>query len=251
MEEVGDKLISGICGQVDGSIIPGLLGMEAGQSAFGDIYAWFKKVLMWPVDNILANSEHLDAETKEKVIEEISSSIIMKLSEEAEKIPLEDSSIIALDWMNGRRTPDANQKLKGVIAGLNLGSDAPRIYRALVEATAFGSKAIADRFIKEGARIDGVIALGGVAKKSSFVMQIVADVLNMPIKVASSEQACALGSAMAASVVAGYYKDMGEAREKMGSGFETEYHPIPENVTKYEELYQQYKSMGEYVESQV
>jgi len=228
-----------------------MLGMEAGQSAFGDIYAWFKKVLMWPVDNILANSEHLDAQTKEKVIEEISSSVIQKLTEEAEKIPLEDTSVIALDWMNGRRTPDANQKLKGVIAGLNLGSDAPRIYRALVEATAFGSKAIAERFINEGARIDGVIALGGVAKKSPFVMQIVADVLNMPIKVARSEQACALGSAMAASVVAGVYKDMGEARKAMGSGFETEYDPIPENVKRYEKLYAQYKSLGEYIESQV
>jgi L-ribulokinase len=97
---------------------------------------------------------------------------------------------VALDWMNGRRTPDANQLLKGAILGLNLGSDAPRIFKALVEATAFGAKKIVDRFISEGIRIDGIVALGGVAKKSPFVMQVVADVLNMPILVAR-EQACA------------------------------------------------------------
>lgn len=248
MEEVGDKLVSGICGQVDGSIVPGMLGLEAGQSAFGDIYAWFKKLLEWPIQNILAESKLVDDVTKQKLIDETSDKIIAKLSEEAAKIPIEESGIVALDWMNGRRTPDANQNLKGAIAGLNLGSDAPRIFRALVEATAFGSKAINDRFIAEGVRIDGVIALGGVAKKSPFVMQIVADVLNMPIKVARSEQACALGSAMAAAVVAGVYSSTAEAQKKMGGGIETEYHPIPENVEKYKPLYEQYKKFGKLIE---
>jgi len=248
MDEVGGNLVKGICGQVDGSIVPGMLGLEAGQSAFGDIYAWFKRVLEWPLANILANSELLDAETKQKLIDETSSKIISKLSGEAAKIPLEESGIVALDWMNGRRTPDANQNLKGAIAGLNLGSDAPRIFRALVEATAFGSKAINDRFISEGVRIDGVIALGGVAKKSPFVMQVVADVLNMPIKVARSEQACALGSAMVAAVAAGIYTTTAEAQEKMGSGIETEYFPIPENVEKYKALYEKYLKFGKFIE---
>ncbi len=248
MEEVGDKLVKGICGQVDGSIVPGMLGLEAGQSAFGDIYAWFKKLLEWPLQNILAESALIDEATKQKLIDETSDKIIAKLSEEAAKIPIAESGIIALDWMNGRRTPDANQALKGAIAGLNLGSDAPRIFRALVEATAFGSKAINDRFIAEGVRIDGVIALGGVAKKSPLVMQIVADVLNMPIKVARSEQACALGSAMAAAVVAGIYPNTAEAQKKMGGGIETEYHPIPENVEKYKPLYEQYKKFGKLIE---
>jgi len=248
MEEVGDKLVNGICGQVDGSIVPGMLGLEAGQSAFGDIYAWFKRVLEWPLQNVLAESTLIDEATKQKLIDETSDKIIAKLSEEAAKIPIAESGIVALDWMNGRRTPDANQALKGAIAGLNLGSDAPRIFRALVEATAFGSKAINDRFIAEGVRIDGVIALGGVAKKSPFVMQIVADVLNMPIKVARSEQACALGSAMAAAVVAGVYSSTAEAQKKMGGGIETEYHPIPENVEKYKALYEKYKKLGKFAE---
>ncbi|MEN8251912.1 MAG: ribulokinase, partial [Bacteroidota bacterium] len=119
MEEVGDKLINGICGQVDGSIVPGMMGLEAGQSAFGDIYAWFKRVLEWPLQNILTESELIDESTKQKLIEETSDKIIAKLSDEAEKIPIAESDIVALDWMNGRRTPDANQNLKGAIAGLN------------------------------------------------------------------------------------------------------------------------------------
>jgi len=248
MEEAKDKLIRGISGQVDGSIVPGMLGLEAGQSAFGDIYAWFRKVLDWPLKNILSETRLVDENIRKKLIEETSDKIIAELSEEAAKIPPAESGIIALDWMNGRRTPDANQNLRGAIAGLNLGSDAPRIFRALVEATAFGTKAISDRFESEGVRIDGVVALGGVAKKSPFVMQVIADVLNMPIKVARSEQASALGSAMAAAVAGGIYSTLFEAQEKMGSGIETEYHPIPENAKAYSILYEKYVKFGELVE---
>jgi len=248
MEEVGDKLVRGICGQVDGSIVPGMLGMEAGQSAFGDIYAWFKNVLLWPTEQIISSSNLLDEATKASMIAELSARMIPELTKAAELIPIEESSIVALDWMNGRRTPDANQNLKGVISGLNLGSDAPRIFRALVEATAFGSKAIVDRFRSEGIRIDGVIALGGVAKKSTFVMQIVCDVLNMPIKVARSEQACALGSAMAAAVVAGVYPNLSEAQKKMGGGFEKTYMPIAKNAEVYAKLYEKYLELGKVIE---
>ena len=247
-EQKSSKLIKGICGQVDGSIIPGMLGMEAGQSAFGDVYAWFKKVLLWPVENALTESELVDADTKEKLIEEISGKIIPELSQQAEKTGIDESGIIALDWLNGRRTPDANQNLKGAVTGLNLGSDAPKIFRALVEATAFGAKKIADRFISEGVEIKGVIALGGVAKKSPFVMQVVADVMNMPIKVARAEQVCALGSAMAASVVGGIYNTIEEAQDAMGNGFESEYFPDPENAKKYEDMYKKYSKLGEFVE---
>jgi len=251
MDEAGDKLVNGICGQVDGSIVPGMLGLEAGQSAFGDIYDWFKRVLEWPLKNILIDSQLIDEETKEKLISETSDKIIARLSEEAAKISPEESGIIALDWMNGRRTPDANQNLKGAITGLNLGSDAPRIFRALVEATAFGSKAINDRFRAEGIRIDGVIALGGVAKKSPFVMQVVADVLNMPIKVARAEQACALGSAMAAAVASGVYTDTLEAQKNMGGGVEREYRPIPENADKYQKIYEKYLELGRFIEHRI
>ena len=248
--ELGDKLVSGICGQVDGSIVPGMVGLEAGQSAFGDIYAWFKNVLMWPLENVVGKLEGVDAGTREMIRQETSDRMIAELSEAAEGIDPEESSLLALDWMNGRRTPDANQNLKGAIMGLTLGSDAPGIFRALVESTAFGAKMIVDRFVEEGVRIDGVIALGGVAKKSPFVMQIVADVLNMPIKVAKSEQAVALGTAMAAAVVAGVHTNIPEAQAAMGGGFECEYHPDPGMVKKYAILFEKYRRFGKFIESE-
>ncbi|OFY42941.1 MAG: ribulokinase [Bacteroidetes bacterium RBG_13_44_24] len=248
--EVGNKLVAGICGQVDGSIVPGMMGLEAGQSAFGDIYAWFGKLLLWPVNEIISKMQWLDENTRRRISSEAADRIIAELSSQAEKLPDEDSALIALDWLNGRRTPDANQALKGAVAGLSLGSDAPRIFKALAEATAFGSRMINERFISEGIRIDGVIATGGVAKKNPYVMQIVADVLNMPIKVAASDQTCALGSAMAASVVAGIHKDIPAAQKAMGGGFEKEYKPNRERAKKYEKLFLEYKKLGSFIEKQ-
>jgi L-ribulokinase len=247
-DELGDKLVPGICGQVDGSIIPGMIGLEAGQSAFGDIYAWFSKLLMWPVTELIAKMDWLDAASRRRIEEEVIDKMIPELSRQAEAVPLEKSAIVALDWMNGRRTPDANQALKGAISGLSLGSDAPRIFRALVEATAFGSRMINERFISEGIRIDGVIAIGGVAKKNPFVMQIVADVLNMPIKVARSEQTCALGSAMAAAVMAGIHPDVASAQKAMGGGFEKVYQPDKYRAEKYDVLFEKYRRLGDFVE---
>lgn len=247
-EEFGDRLVAGICGQVDGSIVPGMVGLEAGQSAFGDIYAWFSNLLMWPVTNLIGEMTWLDESSRTRIAEEASGRMIAELSKQAESIPVEETSILALDWMNGRRTPDANQNLKGLITGLSLGSDAPRIFRALVEATAFGSKMINERFVSEGVRIDEVIAIGGVAKKNPFVMQIVADVLNMPIRVASSDQTCALGSAMAASVVAGIHPDISSAQTAMGGGSEKEYQPDPVRAEKYEALFEKYKKLGNLIE---
>ncbi|NOY36289.1 MAG: ribulokinase [Chlorobi bacterium] len=251
VDQFGNKLVKGICGQVDGSVIPGMLGLEAGQSAFGDVYAWFRNLLLWPLENIPDKWMNDKGDSFKHVTEEISNAIIPTLSEEAEKIPVDESGIIALDWLNGRRTPDANSKLKGAIIGLSLGSDAPRIFRALVEATAFGSKRIVDRFVSEGIDIHGVIALGGVAKKSPFVMQVLADVLNMPIKVARSDQAVALGAAMAAAVVAGVYRNFEEAQQAMGSGFETEYNPVPERAEKYKTLYDKYYRLGAFIEKEM
>ncbi len=250
-DEIGDRLIPGICGQVDGSVIPGYIGLEAGQSAFGDIYAWFKKVVAWPVEQILAKSTLIDEETREKLVAETLDRIIPELSVEAMSVPIEESTIIAVDWMNGRRTPDANQEVTGSISGLKLGSSAPRIFRALVEATAFGSKAIVDRFKMEGADIKEIIGLGGVAKKSPFVMQTLADVLNMPIKVARTEQTCAFGAAMFASVVAGIYPKVEDAQKSMGKGFETTFFPNPVNVAKYEEIYLKYLKLGEFTEREL
>ncbi len=237
-DEVGHLLIKGICGQVDGSILPNMLGMEAGQSAFGDVYAWFQNLLAFPLREFLS----------EQQAAEITAEIIPKLSEKAAALPLSKNDPIALDWFNGRRTPDANHTLKGAITGLNLGSDAPIIFKALVEATAFGSKAIVDRFITEGVGIQQVVAIGGVAKKSPFVMQTLADVLNMPIKVVKSEQACALGAAMCAAVAAGIYLTMEEAQAAMSSGYDAEYYPQADKAAIYAVLYEKYVKLGGFIE---
>ncbi|MDR2804861.1 MAG: ribulokinase [Dysgonamonadaceae bacterium] len=248
-DKIGNKLIPGICGQVEGSVIPGMVGLEAGQSGFGDIYAWFKQVLEWPVTHLLSKSELIVPETKEQLIKEITGSIIPVLSEEASKIPVSESAIIATDWMNGRRTPDANQLLKGAITGLTMGSSAPLIFKALVEATAFGSKAIVDRFIENGIEIEEVIGIGGISLKSPFVMQTLADVLGMPIKVARTEQACAFGASMFATVVAGIHTTVQDAQKAMGQGFAFEYIPNPDNHRLYMELYKKYLSLGKFTET--
>ncbi len=247
-DTMGDKLIPGICGQVDGSVIPGMVGLEAGQSAFGDIYAWFKRVVAWPVENILAKSTLIDEDTKQKLIDETLDQIIPVLSEEAMKIPVTESTVLATDWMNGRRTPDANQMLKGTITGLTLASSAPLIFRALVEATAFGSKAIVDRFRENGVVINEVIGIGGIALKSPFVMQVMADVLGMPIKVAKSDQACAFGASMFAAVAAGVYSKVEDAQNAMGMGFSSEYQPDMNNHLLYLEMYRQYAAIGKFTE---
>jgi L-ribulokinase len=241
MEEVGDKLVRGICGQVDGSVIPGMMGMEAGQSGFGDIYAWFRDVVLWPIKNIPGAPINC---------EDIAERIIPELSAAAEKTPLDEWGVVALDWMNGRRTPDANQALKGAVTGLNLGSSAPVIFRALVESTAFGSRKIVERFESEGIPIKQLIALGGVAKKSPFVMQTLASVHNRPIKVARSEQTCALGAAMFAAVAAGEYSTIEEAIEHMEAGFEREYLPDPDKAATYNTLYEKYSRLGEFIEAE-
>lgn len=249
MNDQGEEhLVQGICGQVDGSVIPEMLGLEAGQSAFGDIYAWFRDLLSWPVRQIVGRSEHLDERMRAKLIDETMDRMIVELSAAAAREPIGAHGVLAVDWMNGRRTPDANQMLKGAITGLNLGSDAPKIFRALVEATCFGSKAIVDRFQAEGVPIHGIIALGGVAKKSPLVMQIMADVLDRPIKVAASEQTCALGAAMFAAVAAEAHPDVASAIDHMGSGFDSEYHPIAANVIEYRKVYEEYLRLGALIE---
>lgn len=239
-EEIGDKCIRGICGQVDGSVIPGMIGLEAGQSSFGDVYAMFRRILEWPLRNL--------AGLTDEELEKACDKILPALEKEAEKIPLEESTMIATDWINGRRTPDANQLLQGTIAGFTLATTAPMIYRALVESTAFGTKAIVDRFTEEGIRIETVIGIGGIALKSPFVMQTMSDVIGRPIKVCNTDQACALGAAMFAATAAGVYRRVEDAIAVMNSGFSKEYVPDPKRTQAYAELYKHYQSLGRFTE---
>jgi L-ribulokinase len=246
---MNNKLVKGICGQVDGSVIPGMAGLEAGQSAFGDTYAWFRKLLEWPLHSILANTKIVDTHTSALLIEEISGKIIPELSKQAAALPLSDNAELAIDWFNGRRTPDANQLLKGTITGLSLGSDAARIFRALAEATCFGARNIVERFESEGVPVKGLIGIGGVAKKSPYIMQMMADVLQMPIRIHQFEHTCALGAAMFAATVAGIYPDVQLAMTNMGGGFDVEYAPNTSLADFYTKRYHQYLKLGQYTES--
>ena len=248
-KDLEGKLIKGICGQVDGSVIPGMLGMEAGQSAFGDTYAWFRKLIEWPLGDILLESKVIDAATAKLLRDEVSGKIIPELSRQAALLPIDENEV-AVDWFNGRRTPDANQELKGAIAGLGLGSDAPRVFKALVESTCFGAKKIVDRFISEGVPVKGIIGVGGVARKSPYIMQMMADVLNMPIRIHSQEQTCAMGAAMFAATAAGIYPTVEEAMAAMGGGFDVEYFPEAATQEIYKRRYQQYNQLGNFIEQQ-
>jgi L-ribulokinase len=174
--------------------------------------------------------------------------ILDRLAAEAEKVEPEESTVAALDWLNGRRTPFADQTLKGAVVGLTLGTTAPKIFRALVEATAFGSRAIIEQFRKEGVPINAVIALGGIARKSPFVMQVTADILGMPIRVVASDQACALGAGMLAAAAAGVYPSVTEAQKRMGSGFDKVYKPDRAKALLYLELYRRYTELSRSLE---
>ncbi|HPT82539.1 MAG TPA: ribulokinase [Limnochordia bacterium] len=239
-EQLAGTLVAGICGQVDGSVIPGLIGLEAGQSAFGDVYAWLRDVLYWSWEALAQ-----EAGLSSAVLETIREKLLIKLTEAAAQVDPSTTTVVALDWLNGRRTPFADQELKGALVGLTLGTDAPRLFRALVEATAFGAKAIVERFREEGLQIEEVVAMGGIPGKNEFVMQVTTDVLGMPIKVVRSEQAVALGAAMFGAVAAGLYVDIAAAQEAMGSGYSHVYTPDPVSTKRYAELYEKYLKIGE------
>lgn len=245
---LGDKTVRGICGQVDGSVIPGMIGLEAGQSAFGDVLAWFRGILQWPIDQLLMESSLLTDTQKQALKEEMEAKFISTLAKQAEGIPLSESVPMALDWVNGRRTPDANQELKSAITGISLGSGAPHIFKALVNAICFGSKMIVDRFESEGVKINSVVGIGGVARKSPFIMQTLANVLDMPIIVAQSDQAPALGSAIYAATAAGIFDNVIQASKVLGSGYEAEYFPQADQVKIYAQLMEGYRTLGAFVE---
>lgn len=230
-DEVGDTLVRGICGQVPDSVLPGFTGFEAGQSSFGDVFAWFERLLLWGRDGSAK-----------------AGSLLPKLEEEAKALPPGGHGERALDWLNGRRTPDADQTVRAAMAGLHLGSSAPSIYRALVEATAFGSRAIMERFIDEGIPVKRIVAIGGIARKSPFVTQVCADVMNREIEVVASDQCCARGAAVFAATVANQYADVHEAKAAMLSPVERVFKPDPQTHAAYEALYEDYRTLGAFAE---
>ncbi len=250
-DKLGDNVIEGICGQVDGSILPGYAGLEAGQSAFGDLYAWYRKLLNWPLEAVLADDPELSQEVKDKLVSKINDATLQKLNDAAEKISIDSDIPVALDWINGRRTPGADQSLKMAIAGISMGMDAPGIYRAIVEATAFGNRRIMEHLEENKVEIKEIVAVGGIARKAPFVMQVCADVLGKPISVAGSDQCCALGSAIFAAVMAGAYPSVAKAQEIMGTGIEQTFYPDMHMYKIYSARYKKYLALGTFAQSKV
>lgn len=234
-----------ICGLAEDSIIPGFWGLETGQAVFGDLYNWFKELLMWPIETIVRNLSFLSSDDKLRLQAEVSRRLIDELAAAGAQA---SSEVLALDWFNGRRYPEVNEELKGALFALDLGSDAPAIFRALVLATAFGSRRIFDSLAKSGLEIDHIIAAGGISQRSPFVMQTLADVLNRKITVASTEHASALGAAIYAAVAAGIYETIPHAQDPICGAGSGEYEPNPAQRERYDLLYQKYLAIGNFTE---
>ena len=232
-EEFGNKLIPGISGQVDGSVYPGMIGLEAGQSAFGDVYAWLRDILSWSLESV----HPADKEVPRP-------SILERLTAEAEQLSDHDTDLVAVDWLNGRRTPYADQTLKGAIMGITLGTSPAHIFKALVEATAFGSRAIMKHLEEEGVRVTEVIGVGGISQKSAYVMQTLSTIMGVPIKVASTREAGAFGVAMCAAVAGRVYNSLEEAQVALGQGVHAIYQPDPKKQAMYNEKYSKYLELG-------
>lgn len=236
-----EKAVKGICGQVDSSVLDGYIGYEAGQSAYGDYYSWFRNLLTWTYKNMSKNTEEENEIFEKKILPE--------LEKEASKIITTEDSPVATDWINGRRTPFANQNLKATIFGMYLGIDAPMFMKMLLESTAYGAKAIIECFEDGGIEIKKVMAIGGVARKSKLGMQILADVTNREIYVTKDDQAPAIGAAIFAAKAYGLYENVFEAQKAISAGIERVHKPIKENVKIYERLYKKYKEIGNFTEN--
>jgi L-ribulokinase len=216
--------IPGICGIVKGAILPGFYGVEAGQSAVGDIFKWW-------VEGVLKGDAKLHAE----------------LTAEAAAAKPGASGLVALDWNNGNRTILVNPMLSGLLIGQTLYTTRAEIYRALIEATAFGARAIIERIREYGVSVNRIVCSGGIAEKNALLMQIYADVIGCTMQVSGSSQTCALGSAVSAAVIAGKdrggYTDFKTAQAAMTSLRDIQYVPNPASKAVYDQLYAIYRTL--------
>ena len=231
-----EKLVPGICGYVEDGIIPGLFGFEAGQSGVGDIFAWF-------VDNAVPPDYHAAARKRKLDLHQL-------LEAEAAQLRPGESGLLALDWWNGNRSVLVDADLSGLLIGATLATQAPEIYRALIEATAFGTRVIVEAFDSHGVAVNEIVTCGGLPEKNKLLMQIYADVTGRELKVTAAPQTAALGSAMfgavAAGQAAGGYDSILDAAQKMARLKKQTFKPQPKAQKVYDQLYQEYLGLHDY-----
>ena len=214
--------IEGLCGIVPGSVLPGSHGLEAGQSAVGDIFHWF--------------AHHFGGERDAEAAHR-------RLTAQAKAVAPGQSGLCALDWNNGNRSVLVDPLLTGLLVGQTLHTTAAEVYRALLEATAFGARAIVDRFEEHGVRIRAIIACGGIAERNPLALQILADVLDRPLGLARSAQSCALGAAICGAVVGGAFRSIPAAQARLTGTQSTVFRPRRAAVAVYEELFEVYRRL--------
>jgi L-ribulokinase len=223
--------VEGVCGVVEHGVVPGLWGYEAGQAGVGDLFAWFMNH---------AVPASVEAEAKKA-----RTTVYQLLEKRAAQLKPGESGLLALDWWNGCRSVLMDSDLSGLLLGATLGTRPHEIYRALIEATAFGTRKIIEAFTSKDVAIDGLHACGGLAQKNPLLLQIYADVTGRPIRVAASQQTCALGAAMHGAVAAGLYPNMHAAARQMVRPGEEVYTPNAENRAVYDQLYAEYTRLHE------
>jgi L-ribulokinase len=236
------------CGMAENSVIPGYYGMETGQAAFGDIYSWFKRLIVLPVTEVFACIPELSAQMKDLILTKLDMSLLKTLEDRLEELP-PLQNVISLDWFNGRRYPVLNETAKGAVAGLDLGVDALRLYQSLIFSTLFGARKIFEQYLVEGIVINKVIVVGGIARKSPYILQTLSNVLHRTICVSAEKQVCARGAAVFAAVAAGIYADIPSAQNRLCNQPLTYFYPQMNIVTAYDEQYQKYVRMGNLLEN--
>lgn len=242
-ENLKGKNIQMYCGQAENSILSGYVGVETGQAAFGDIFAWFKRLLEWPVAQM---SEDEKSESSKELLGKIEDQVLVMLQKKAEELP-EEPFPIALDWFNGRRYPNTDDFQRSAITGLSLGMDAPYLYRGLVFGAVCGLYRLIESFEKQGIDIEKVIAVGGISKKSPYVMQMLSDLSDREICILDSDQTCAQGAAMYAAVASGIYKDLEMAAGHIAAKCIKVYKPNSRKKEWYRKHYYEYLKLAEAV----
>ncbi|MCQ2135389.1 MAG: ribulokinase [Bacteroidales bacterium] len=245
-EKLGGRIIDGVFGQVDDGILPGMVGFEAGLSAFGDAFAWLKKTLCWPMASLAASPDCTPE--MEAVLKKAQDELLVRLTEQAQALPLSLDAPLATDHLNGRRTPSPDGSLSAGFAGLRITTSAPELFRAIVEAVCFASRRVIDYLEENGVDCSRLVAVGGISQKSPYVMQTLADVMGRRVEVSACKDSCAMGAAVYASVAGGVWPDVVTAQKNMCALSAREYTPDESKKEIYDQRYARYKALVTFCE---